>query len=117
MTMTADNTLSFSVDDVEQGGSKGFHASNGQSVFAVNKDGQLYVYLNRCPHLGIELEWQEDRFLDSEGMMIQCATHGALFVIENGECVAGPCAGEALTALPFVIDDSGQVSVCLDQPG
>ena len=37
--------------------------------------------------------------------MIQCANHGALFVIENGECVAGPCSGEALVALPFDIVD------------
>ena len=37
--------------------------------------------------------------------MIQCANHGALFVIENGECVAGPCNGKALIALPFDIVD------------
>jgi nitrite reductase/ring-hydroxylating ferredoxin subunit len=28
--------------------------------------------------------------------MIQCAHHGALFLIENGECVTGPCAGQSL---------------------
>lgn len=102
----------FSLDDIVEDSSKGFSLDNGQSLFAVKKDGQLFVYRNRCPHLGIELEWQEDQFLDPDGALIQCSTHGALFIIENGECVAGPCLGEALEALPFSINGS-TVSVSL----
>ncbi len=98
------STFQFSYNDVSEDHSKGFLLDNGQSIFAVKKDGKLYVYHNRCPHLGIELEWQEDQFLDSEGAMIQCCTHGALFIIEDGECVAGPCVGESLLQLPISID-------------
>jgi nitrite reductase/ring-hydroxylating ferredoxin subunit len=39
--------------------------------------------------------------------MIQCATHGALFLIESGECVAGPCAGQSLQALACREDAEG----------
>jgi len=39
--------------------------------------------------------------------LIQCATHGALFLIESGECIAGPCAGQSLTALPGREDRQG----------
>lgn len=94
----------FSLNDITEASSKGFALANGQSIFAVKKDGQLVVYHNRCPHLGIELEWNEDEFLDSEGALIQCCTHGALFIIETGECVAGPCVGEYLQSLPISID-------------
>jgi nitrite reductase/ring-hydroxylating ferredoxin subunit len=41
--------------------------------------GQAYVYLNRCPHRGVGLEWHPDQFLDPSNSLIQCATHGALF--------------------------------------
>jgi len=69
-------------------------------LLVVRKDAQVYVYENRCPHRGVPLEWLPDQFLDTSGSLIQCATHGALFLIDSGECVAGPCAGQALRALP-----------------
>ena len=34
---------------------------------------------------------------------------GALFLIESGECIAGPCAGQSLTALPGREDEQGIV--------
>lgn len=90
--------------DVTEGHSKGFERE-GQRLLAIRKDGTLYVYKNRCPHRGIPLEWLPDQFLDDSGSLIQCATHGALFLIDSGECVAGPCAGQALQALPWIEQD------------
>lgn len=90
--------------DVPEGQSKGLNLQ-GQRLLAVRKDGTVHVYENRCPHRGIPLEWQPDQFLDSSGSLIQCATHGALFLIESGECVAGPCAGQALRVLPITEKD------------
>ena len=78
---------------------------NKQNMFAVRKNGALFLYSNSCPHLGIALEWVENQFLDTSKTMIQCANHGALFVIENGNCVSGPCSGKKLTAIPFDIVD------------
>lgn len=88
-----------SSDELAEGGSRGFTLS-GTALLLVRREGQVYAYRNRCPHRGIPLEWQPDQFLDVSGSLIQCATHGALFVIESGECVAGPCAGQSLAALP-----------------
>ena len=76
-----------------------------RKLFAVKKDNTVHVYENRCPHLGIELEWQEHQFLDQEGALIQCSTHGALFLIEDGSCVSGPCMGDKLTAVTITISD------------
>lgn len=85
--------------------SMGFELA-GQSLFVVNKDGSYFAYRNSCPHLGIELNWNEHVFLDLDKAFIQCSTHGALFTIEDGLCVAGPCNGQALQALNLtVIDD------------
>ena len=93
-------------DEVAEGQSRGFEIV-GEKLFAVRKDGHLYAYRNRCPHRGIPLEWLPDQFLDHSASLIQCATHGALFLIESGECVAGPCAGQALQPLAIREDDQG----------
>lgn len=84
---------------------KGFLIDD-QALFAVRKADEVFVYLNQCPHRGIALEWLPDQFLDAEKQYIQCATHGALFTIEQGECVAGPCPGERLTAITCELRDS-----------
>jgi nitrite reductase/ring-hydroxylating ferredoxin subunit len=86
--------------------SRGFEI-NGLKLVAVRREGQVFVYRNRCPHRGVPLEWKTDQFLDVSGSLIQCATHGALFLIESGECVAGPCAGESLGAISCREDPSG----------
>lgn len=86
--------------------SRGFDI-DGQKLFAVRRASQVYVYINRCPHRGVGLEWKPDQFLDPSNSLIQCATHGALFLIEDGECVAGPCAGQFLTAVDCREDAQG----------
>lgn len=89
-----------------EGSSRGFVIA-GSSLLLVRREGRVYAYRNRCPHRGIPLEWQPDQFLDASASLIQCATHGALFLIESGECVAGPCAGESLEALACREQDDG----------
>jgi len=93
---------SLRITDIPENGSKGF-TCNGEKFFAVKKQNTVYIYKNFCPHIGVALEWIEDEFLDSSGTMIQCANHGALFVIESGACVAGPCSGQKLRAVNFSI--------------
>lgn len=97
-------TTDLRTTDIPENGSKGFEC-NGEKYFAVKKEGKLYIYKNSCPHIGVALEWVEDQFLDSSQSMIQCANHGALFVIESGACVAGPCSGQKLTAVKFSVQN------------
>lgn len=89
-------------DDIEEGRAKGFEVA-GKYLFAVKKEGVIHVYYNYCPHLGTPLEWQEDQFLDSDGALIQCSTHGALFIIETGQCILGPCKGKRLLKIPALV--------------
>jgi len=70
-------------------------------IFVVSKNGHLTAWLNQCPHKGMPLEWQPDEFLDDDGENIICATHGALFDIEDGSCLGGPCRGQGLTLIPI----------------
>jgi len=95
-------------NDIEDPGSKAFEVKikrKTQSIFVVHKDGEFYGYLNQCPHTGATLEWQEDQFLDLDKALIQCAIHDARFIINTGECIAGPCVGDALQVIPLFIED------------
>jgi nitrite reductase/ring-hydroxylating ferredoxin subunit len=74
-------------------------------ILVIKRDDRLFAYRNVCPHTGAPLNWYGDRFLDSENRYLQCALHGALFKIENGYCIAGPCSGQSLIPIPFHIDN------------
>lgn len=89
--------------DILPNQSKGFEIDNVK-LFVVHKDQQFYVYKNQCPHLGIELEFMPDQFLDADAELIICSTHGALFEIENGKCLAGPCQNDRLISIELKID-------------
>ncbi len=101
----------FNSQDLAEAKSLGFVQNDTHNIFAVKKNGLIYLYRNSCPHLGIELEWLEHQFLDNQGELIQCSTHGALFIIESGECVAGPCLGQRLTAISFTMDSKGDIYI------
>jgi nitrite reductase/ring-hydroxylating ferredoxin subunit len=79
-------------------------------AFAVRFDGIVHAYVNRCAHLGTELDWMPGDFFDAAGLYLICATHGATFEPNTGYCVAGPCKGQALQRVR-VEELSGKVYV------
>jgi len=96
------------LDDIRDGDSNGFIAEmpDGRRGFLVVRRGeQAFVYLNSCPHIGSPLDFEPGKFLNSEKTHIMCSTHGALFRIEDGHCVSGPCAGKDLTKTEAKIVD------------
>ena len=97
-----------SIEALPEGQSRGFtvHARDGvQDILLVHKNKTVVAYRNSCPHTGGPLDWVPDQFLDLDGNFIQCATHDALFRIDNGFCVAGPCSGERLSAVDIEVAD------------
>jgi len=100
----------FSLKDLPEGSSRGFSVntpSGCEDVFLVHINSRLFAYRNSCPHTGGPLDWVPDQFLNLDGDLIQCATHDALFRIEDGTCIAGPCAGKALSPVPVQIRNDG----------
>ena len=103
------------LDEIAEPGSRGFRLGSGtetRAFFIVRHDGRVVAYENSCPHVGSPLDWAPDRFLDIERRFILCATHGALFRIEDGYCVEGPCAGKALSPVRIRVADG---AVYLDE--
>ena len=62
-------------------------------AFAIRFRGQVHAYLNRCTHVAMELDWRPNHFFDLTGQHLVCASHGALFAPDTGQCVGGPGRG------------------------
>jgi nitrite reductase/ring-hydroxylating ferredoxin subunit len=63
------------------------------------REGRLTAWRNVCPHQGRALNWAPDEFLFSPEGQLVCSHHGASFDLQDGQCVAGPCKGDRLTAV------------------
>ena len=88
---------------------------NDRKLFAIRQDNQLHAYWNSCPHMGVPLNWMPGKFLDLDGALLQCSAHGALFQIDSGECIGGPCVGDHLSKIALK-QDGDQYYIAADQP-
>jgi nitrite reductase/ring-hydroxylating ferredoxin subunit len=71
--------------------------------FVVRRGEAVHGYVDRCPHAGLPLAQKLDDYLTPDGSLIACSWHGALFEIDSGACVGGPCAGQALPPWPVKV--------------
>lgn len=103
--------LVIAFDSIEDGGFAEVEAlvdGDAESLI-VHRDGQqVRAWLNVCPHAGRRLDWAPGKFLKSREGLLVCAAHGASFELVRGDCVAGPCRGDALRMVAVEIRD-GQV--------
>lgn len=95
------------LDQIRDPGSLGFAVDSRDGpveCFLVRRGGEVFAYRNSCPHTGAPLDWLPHQFLDPAEELIQCALHGALFLVDTGECVHGPCLGAYLTPVPVTLE-------------
>jgi nitrite reductase/ring-hydroxylating ferredoxin subunit len=71
----------------------------------VRRGAELRAYVNRCPHAGHPLNLRPHDFLTQDRTLLLCNSHGALFEIGTGLCVAGPCSGAWLRPVPIEVRD------------
>ena len=78
-----------SSDLVEGGLAVPFDVTHGGETcraFAIRFEGLVHAYLNRCTHVAMEMDYQPDRFFDDTGQWLLCASHGAAYQPDTGEC-------------------------------
>lgn len=99
--------LACRLDEIPESGAREFFVGQGDWPFRgiiVRRNAAVYAYANVCPHKGHPLNLADDDFLvpapgAGQGQLLRCASHGALFVPENGLCMFGPCSGRSLRQL------------------
>ena len=82
--------------------------------FVIRFNNKPHAYINQCAHVSVELDWKEGEFFTPDKDFLICATHGAHYAPDTGDCVYGPCKGKRLQALP-VTEKNEQVIIHLDQ--
>lgn len=102
--------------ELDDPGARGFTMGRGNwplRGFVVRRGAELRAYLNHCPHAGHALNLRPHVFLAPGAPLIQCSSHGALFEMETGLCLAGPCPGTRLRPIAVRINQ-GYVLVADD---
>jgi len=94
--------------EIDNPGCREFSIGDGDwpfKGFVVRQDEQVFAYQNYCMHVGHPLNWMPDGFLTKDRKAIMCASHGALYEIDTGLCVAGPCVGKELIKVDVAVRD------------
>lgn len=90
------------LDDIADGGALGLpqhQQLHPAGLVAVRQGEQAWVYINRCPHFSVPLDFRPQEFCTYRGKVLMCAHHSAMFRFEDGHCVDGPCKGAQLEAV------------------
>lgn len=99
-------------EEIAEGTARGFVIGEGANrcdIVLVRKHGTLHAYVNSCPHQLTPLETFPDKFLNEDGSLLVCSTHGARFRVEDGYCVSGPCEGKSLRPIATEFEDGSIV--------
>lgn len=103
------------MSDIPSQKARGFNLvrldSNGEErpfpIVVVRWGKQVFGYVNKCPHDGVNLDWERNTFLEPNyGLRLMCGKHGALFDLGAGMCVEGPCKGRSLTPVNLAVVDN-----------
>lgn len=90
------------IDSIPDGGAREWSPKTEEfdgSVVLLREGDRVYAYRNCCPHARRLLNWAPGRFLFDHGRLV-CAAHGAVFRIQDGLCLDGPCRGSSLAPVP-----------------
>lgn len=96
------------LEELSDPGCREFRIGNGDwpfMGFVVRQGGAVYAYQNFCVHVGHQLNWAPDAFLTKDRGHIICASHGAMYEIDSGLCIAGPCMGKSLRQVDVAVRD------------
>ena len=75
-------------------------------ILLATADGGVRAFKNQCRHLAMPLDHADPGELwDRDRRHLVCSSHGARYRPDDGLCVAGPCEGSHLKALPIEVRD------------
>ncbi|HEY2933650.1 MAG TPA: Rieske 2Fe-2S domain-containing protein [Acidobacteriota bacterium] len=97
------------VSDLQNGQSLKFHFPTGigpEQAFLIRYQDEFHAFVNRCRHVHIPLDYDDNDFFSSDGEFLVCKNHGAVYEPAAGNCVFGPCDGRGLARLPIEVRDS-----------
>jgi len=73
--------------------------------------GRIYAYANVCRHIPLTLDLGDGDVMAVDRRHLLCHHHGALYRVEDGTCVMGPCDGSSLVKLDVEVIEGELVLV------
>ena len=114
--MNGRRTLLTRADELPPGATRKFTlVLRGQATeaFLANVAGEFIAFVNRCVHLPITLDLDDNDFFTCDAKLFVCKTHGSVYEPRTGKCVGGPGQGKSLERLPLIVENG---AVYLDLP-
>ena len=97
------------LDDIEDNCAVGMVArvaGKQRNIFVVRQGGDVYAYVNWCPHNQVLIDQIPGQFFNSQKTMLRCSKHGALFQINEAFVSKAP---RRKTYIPKCIVDNGVI--------
>jgi nitrite reductase/ring-hydroxylating ferredoxin subunit len=107
-------------DSIARGSAKPFSLSrideSGESrpfpIVIIRTDANdFFGYVNACPHQGVWLNIGAGEFFTADRKSLKCGRHGAIFAVDSGLCLGGPCQHQSLEPIALAVID-GDVCLC-----
>lgn len=95
------------LEEIPDGQARQFSFGEGPDTFrlvALRSGDRVWGYVNKCPHFGVPLNVDPEKFVLFEHAYVFCAVHCAMFRFEDGYCEDGPCTGDSLMPVPLALD-------------
>lgn len=102
------------LEEIADGDAKEYVFGKGKaafSMFVVRKGGEIFGYLNICPHYSSPLNYRAGQFLSEDRSRIRCTMHFAEFRIEDGYGVSGAAEKCWLDAVPVEVMPDGMMRI------
>lgn len=80
-------------------------ATDKGAILVVRRGGDVFAYVNRCPHAAYPLQRADGRIAVQEQNYLVCAAHGASFRLDTGACAGGPCDGDGLKPVAIEVQE------------
>jgi len=96
------------LSDIEDGKAREYEFRSGSELYQIfiqRQGTSVFAYHNKCPHAGSPLNMKENIFMERSGTYIMCHSHGALFTLDAGLCVGGPCVGQSLQRVGIKLEE------------
>jgi len=94
------------IDDIEEGHVRRAIFPDGnsqQTMILVRDDESAHAFENLCPHYNLPLDFKGDDFMHPERNLLRCKNHQALFRMNDGVCIEGPCVGKRLKVVDIEV--------------
>lgn len=96
------------IDDIKDNGASVYKLNNSNidyEIIIVRKNFKIHGFKNLCPHANLPLNLNSLEVLSRDKKHLICKNHAALFDIDSGVCVSGPCIGKGLELVNLKIKD------------